>query len=190
MRLTINKSINEERLISGCRKNDSAAQGDLYQKYSPILFGICLRYVKDTAEAEDILIQGFMKIFQKIDQYKGEGSFEGWMRRIVVNESLTYLRKNKSMHLKVDMEYVENKTEASTYDVTLYTEDLLKMVQQLPIGYRTVFNLYAIEGFSHKEIAQKLNISENTSKSQLSRARKLLQSYLNDENEIKSASNE
>ena len=190
MRLTINKSINEERLIKGCRNNDSVAQGDLYQKYSPILFGICLRYVKDIAEAEDILIQGFMKIFQKIDQYKGEGSFEGWMRRIVVNQSLTYLRKNKSMHLKVEMEHVENKAEASTYDVTLDTEDLLKMVQQLPIGYRTVFNLYAIEGFSHKEIAQKLNISDNTSKSQLSRARKLLQSYLNDENEIKSASNE
>jgi len=190
MRLTINKSVTENRLIKGCRNNDPVAQGDLYQKYSSKLFGICSRYIKDLAESEDVMIQGFMKIFQKIDQYKGEGSFEGWMRRIVVNESLTYLRRNKSMYLEVEIDHADRQPDYAKFEDSLNAEDLMKMIHRLPIGYQTVFNLYAIEGFSHKEIAQKLKISDNTSKSQLSRARKLLKKYLDQENEFKSASNE
>ena len=131
-----------------------------------------------------------MKIFQKIDQYKGEGSFEGWMRRIVVNESLTYLRRNKSMYLEVEIDHADRQPDYAKFEDSLNAEDLMKMIHRLPIGYQTVFNLYAIEGFSHKEIAQKLKISDNTSKSQLSRARKLLKKYLDQENEFKSASNE
>jgi RNA polymerase sigma-70 factor (ECF subfamily) len=138
-----------------------------------------MRYVNSQFEAEDILISGFMRVFDKIEQYKHEGSFEGWLRRVMVNEALGYIRKNKSIYLEVEIEKVaytkEANTDASTH---LEAEDLLKLVQRLPQGYKTVFNLYAIEGYSHKEIADMLQISENTSKSQLSRARALLQQYL------------
>jgi RNA polymerase sigma-70 factor (ECF subfamily) len=138
-----------------------------------------MRYVNSQFEAEDILISGFMRVFDKIGQYKHEGSFEGWLRRVMVNEALGYIRKNKSIYLEVEIEKVDYNKEANTEAGTgLEAEDLLKLVQQLPHGYKTVFNLYAIEGYSHKEIADMLQISENTSKSQLSRARALLQQYL------------
>ncbi|QSE96025.1 RNA polymerase sigma factor [Fulvivirga lutea] len=177
MKLKIHRT-EEELLIQGCRKFERQAQHELYQKYAPKMHAICLRYVKDHSEAEDVTIQSFVKIFKKIDQFKGEGSFEGWIRRIVVNESLGFLRKNKSMYLEVDIEAADKEPDYNSLDSTLEAEDLLKLVQQLPVGYRTVFNLYAIEGYSHQEIAEELGISENTSKSQLSRARALLQKKL------------
>jgi len=129
-------------------------------------------------EAEDILVCGFTKVFRKIDQFKGDGSFEGWIRRIMVNESLTYIRKNKSMFLEVEIEKAEREPDYTQMHNQLEVEDLQKIIDQLPTGYKTVFNLYAIEGFSHKEIAEKLGINENTSKSQLSRARVHLQKLL------------
>ena len=142
------------------------------------MLGLCRRYIKDGNEAESVMITGFLKVFDKIDQFSGEGSFEGWIRRIMVNESLLYIRKNKGMYIEVDIEYADLEPNYELASGQLQADDLLKMVNSLPVGYRTVFNMYAIEGYSHKEIADKLQVSENTSKSQLSRARKMLQKQL------------
>lgn len=142
------------------------------------MLGLCRRYIKDTNEAESVMITGFLKVFDKINQFSGQGSFEGWVRRIMVNESLLYLRKNKGMYIEVDIEYADLEPNYDLASSKLQAEDLLKLVNSLPVGYRTVFNMYAIEGYSHQEIAAKLQISENTSKSQLSRARKMLQKQI------------
>lgn len=131
-------------------------------------------------QAEDVLVIAFTRIFEKIDQFKGEGSFEGWIRRIVVNEALTALRKSRAMMLETDLDQADRQPDYSSLADQLEAEDLLKMIDELPPGYRVVFNMYAIDGFSHKEIAEQLGISENTSKSQLSRARSYLQKVLAD----------
>jgi RNA polymerase sigma factor (sigma-70 family) len=178
VKFRINKSKSEEELIQDCLKNDRKAQRIIYEKYAGRMYSLCLRYVKEMDEAEDVMINGFMKVFDKLIYFKGEGSFEGWIRRIMVNEALMFIRKNKAMYLVVDIEKADMEPDYHFLDVNLEVEDLMKMVNNLPIGYRTIFNLYAIEGFSHKEIAEQLNISENTSKSQLSRARTLLQKIL------------
>ena len=135
-------------------------------------------------EAEDILVTAFVKVFDKIQQFKSEGSFEGWIRRIVVNEALTFLRRNRSMYLETELEQADREPDYNALSDHLEAEDLLKMIQELPTGYRIVFNLYAIDGYSHKEIADQLGISENTSKSQLSRARTFLQKLLLEHNWI------
>jgi len=179
MFLRIQKWDNEEKLIRACQRSDAAAQREVYNRYARRMLGVCMRYIKDQMEAEDVMIGGFMKIFEKIEQYQFAGSFEGWIRRIMVNEALQQVRRSKGVFLEVEIDHVHNDTAIMHLDSDeLETEDLLAMVQQLPDGYRTVFNLYAIEGYSHKEIAEQLGISENTSKSQLSRARSLLQEYL------------
>lgn len=182
MTLIIQRSKPEEDLIAGCRKGKPQAQRMLYERYASKMLGVCKRYVRDGSEAEQVMIGGFVKIFQKIDQFKGEGCFEGWVRRIMVNESLIYLRKNKYMYLETDITEVQE-PDYDDMETYLEAEDLLAMVQQLPVGYRMVFNLYAIEGYSHKEIADQLGINVNTSKSQLSRARKQLQKLLKEREE-------
>lgn len=178
MKFSIRKSGKEEKLIRGCRDKDPRAQRDAYQLWAPKMLGICLRYIKDRGEAESVMIGGFVKIFDKINQYSGEGNFEGWMRRIMVNESLTYLRQHKHTFMMVDAEEASREISYEEADQQLQAEELLAIIQQLPDGYRTIFNLYAIEGYSHKEIAEQLGISENTSKSQLSRARNQLQLHI------------
>ena len=178
MRLEIQRSKTEEDLVKGCKANKALSQRLVYEKYAGKMFAVCLRYIRDRSEAEEVMIGGFAKIFEKIGQFKGEGSFEGWIRRIMVNESLIYLRKNKSMYLEVDIGEADHEPDFQNHESELEAEDLLKMIQELPVGYRTVFNLYAIEGYSHKEIAEQLEINVNTSKSQLSRARKILQKML------------
>ena len=170
----------EPELIERCKKRDKRAQKHLYEQYSSKLFALSCRYIKDKMEAEDILIISFAKIFEKINQYKGEGSFEGWMRRIVVNESLNYLRKNKSMYLEMDIQAADREPDYGALENQLMEEDLMRLIEQLPTGYRIVFNMYAIDGYSHKEIAEQLGVSESTSKSQLSRARSFLQRNLVD----------
>lgn len=170
----------EDDLIAGCRRREGNAQQALYERYSSKMYSICCRYLKSEMDAEDILVTGFMKVFDRIDQFKGEGSFEGWIRRIMVNEALTHLRKNRNMYLETDLEQAEREPDYDKLNNTLETEDLLKMIHELPAGYRIVFNMYAIDGYSHKEIADHLGISENTSKSQLSRARSYLQKVLTD----------
>jgi RNA polymerase sigma factor (sigma-70 family) len=178
MKVFINKSKTEEDLIAGCIKQKASAQRALFDKYSGRMLGLCRRYVKDVLEAEGVMITAFTKIFERIDQYTGEGNFEGWMKRIMVNESLQYLRKHKNMQLNMDIEEAHHLPNYDAMEDHLQTEDLMQMIGELPVGYRTVFNLYAIEGYSHKEIAEQLSINENTSKSQLSRARVYLQKRL------------
>lgn len=171
-------SIKDTDLIEGCRKRDRHAQKRLYELYSGKMMALCCRYIKDKMNAEDVLVKSFMKVFEHINQFKSEGSFEGWIRRIVVNESLSFLRKNKSMYLETEIEAADQEPNYGSLSDQLETNDLMELVNALPTGYRMVFNMYAIDGYSHKEIAEELGISENTSKSQLSRGRALLQRQL------------
>lgn len=177
--------ISEEELIKGCRRGDAHAQRLLYECFSSKMYAVCCRYVANRADAEDVLVTAFTKIFERFSQYRGEGSLEGWIRRVVVNEALTFLRRNRSMFLETDLEEAEREPDYQQLDDQLGAEDLLRMIGNLPPGYRMVFNLYAIEGYSHQEIAAQLGISENTSKSQLSRARTYLQKMLAEYEKIK-----
>ena len=166
-----------ENLISGCKENDRKAQNALYQRYAKPMFGLCKRYIKDKGEAEEVMINGFYKVFMKIDQFSAQGSFEGWMKRIIINEALMYLRRY-NMNLSVELNENSGKEKVLSADANIREEDILKLLDSLPIGYRTVFNLYAIEGYKHQEISEKLGISINTSKSQLLKARKKLKELL------------
>ncbi|SDL53644.1 RNA polymerase sigma-70 factor, ECF subfamily [Catalinimonas alkaloidigena] len=168
----------EKELVQDCQAGVRAAQRHLYEHYAPKMLVVCQRYLRDDYEAEDALVRGFTKVFQHLHQYEGNGSFEGWIRRIMVNEALMQLRKSRLMFVHTEVEALQYQPDYRTVDTSLEAEDLMNLVCQLPDGYRTVFNLYAIEGYSHKEIADQLGISESTSKSQLSRARVLLQEYL------------
>nr|WP_299288933.1 sigma-70 family RNA polymerase sigma factor [uncultured Mucilaginibacter sp.] len=162
-------------LISGCQSGKRKAQEMLYQLFASKMLGVCMRYATDKMEAEDMLQNGFIKVFSKIKDYRGEGAFEGWVRRIMVHAAIEYYRKNHKMMQLVEMSLAG--TEQSVLAVathSLEAKDLLAMIQTLPPGYRLVFNLYAIEGYAHKEIAEMLGISEGASKSQLSRARTIL----------------
>jgi RNA polymerase sigma factor (sigma-70 family) len=172
----------EDELIKGCLRRDRNAQQQLFDLYSSKMYGLCYRYVKHAMEAEDIMVTAFTKIFERIGQFKGEGSFEGWIRRVMVNEALTYLRKSRTMYLETELEQADREPDYDKISDHLEAEDLMKMIQELPAGYRLVFNMYAIDGYSHKEIAEQLGISENTSKSQLSRARVYLQKILAEQN--------
>jgi RNA polymerase sigma factor (sigma-70 family) len=170
----------EQDLIKGCLRRDRVSQQQLFDLYSSKMYAICYRYVKNPMEAEDILVTAFTKIFERISQFKGDGSFEGWIRRVMVNEALTFLRKSRNMYLETDLEQADREPNYDQLSDHLEAEDLMRMIQELPAGYRLVFNMYAIDGYSHKEIAEQLGISENTSKSQLSRARTYLQKLLMD----------
>ena len=155
-------------------------QEELYRRFSPRMYGVCLRYAGTAAEAEDILQEGFIKVYKKLSSYRREGSFEGWIRRVMVNEALTYLRRSKNMYLETDIEAADREPDYHRLENQLEAEDLMKLIADLPAGYRIVFNLYAIDGYSHQEIADQLGITESTSKSQLSRARSWLQRALLD----------
>ena len=181
----------EHELIDGCRKGDKLAQKNLYETYSSKMYTVCYRYVRNRMEAEDILISAFTRIFEKIGQFREEGSLEGWIRRIIINESLSFLRKNQAMYLETDLEQADRELNYEHLNNNLEAEDLLNMISELPDGYRVVFNMYAIDGYTHREIATRLGISENTSKSQLSRARVYLQHMLAQyEDEAKKINNE
>jgi len=163
-----------EDLIVKCRAADRKAQELLYKQFASKMLAVCMRYATDKMEAEDMLQNGFIRVFQKINDYRGDGSFEGWMRRIMVHTSIEYYRKHHKM-IHVDIE--ESGYEQSVNGLaacSLEAKDLLAIIQQLPTGYRMVFNLYAVEGYSHREIAEMAGITEGASKSQLSRARTML----------------
>lgn len=170
--------LTEKDLVKGCKKGKRQAQKQVYEKFAPKMLVVCMRYMQNQFEAEDALTNAFVKVFEKVSQFKEKGSFEGWIRRIVVNECLNLLRKKRLLYAELNVENVSETMQYNPLDAEYSREDLMCFINQLPTGYKTVFNLYAIEGYSHKEIAEKLNISENTSKSQLSRARNLLQKYL------------
>lgn len=172
--MNLDRTVTIDSLLDGCKKGERKAQESLYKALASKMMAVCVRYAKDTSEAEDILQMGFLKVFQKISDYRGEGSFEGWIRRIMVNTAIETYRKNLRSLNVVDIDEVYDQPQ-STFDMNkLEMDDLLKLIQQLSNGYRIVFNMYAIEGYSHKEIAKELGISEGASKSQLSRARAIL----------------
>jgi RNA polymerase sigma factor (sigma-70 family) len=167
--------MDEQELIKGCIAARPKAQKALFDIYAPKLYVVCLRYLKDQMRAQDVLQDTFVKIFAHIGNYKSEGAFEGWLKRIAVNVCLDQLRKDKKLLTDVSLDDVSHKLAYQDYSAEkLMADDLLKLVQALPDGYRTVFNLFAIEGFSHQEIAQQLSISESTSKTQYLRARAYL----------------
>lgn len=171
----------EDQLLDACVKGKPSAQKLLFDRFAPKMMGVILRYINDKERANDVLQDGFIKVFKHLKTFKKDGSFEGWMRRIMVNTALDQLRKDKKKQLHVEIDNVqyplaiESKAEGK-----MQADTLMELVQSLPDGYRMVFNLYAIEGYTHKEIGEMLNIAENTSKSQYSRARGLLRNMLKD----------
>ncbi|MFY0625825.1 MAG: RNA polymerase sigma factor [Reichenbachiella sp.] len=169
---------NETQLISRCKKNDRKAQKELFELHAPVMLAVCRRYISDIDTAEGVMLNNFMKVFQKLDQFNFEGSFQGWIRRIMINGCLTWIRKNKIMYKEIDIDECGDDLNLESINDHLEAEDLMELISELPQGYGAVFNLYAIEGYNHQEIAKELDISTGTSKSQLSRARKYLQNRL------------
>jgi len=172
--------LQENEIIQGLKNEDRKVQQWLYDKYAPILLGICRRYVKVLEDAEDVLIDTFFKIYTNIHQYQGAGSFEGWMKRIAVNESLMLLRKKHNFRLTVEISNIDIATPSKALN-NLQESDVLALLEKLPTGYRTIFNMYVVEGYKHREIAEELGISINTSKSQLILAKKRLRAMLSDQ---------
>lgn len=168
-------------------RGERMAQDALYKKFSSLLFGICLRYAGNRMEAQDVLQEVFVKIYHNIGSYNHEGSFEGWMRRIAVNTSITNYRKNLKHAFQKDVDDLmrSNQEPSSHEDLEFTAEEMMNCIERLPIGYKTIFNLYVIEGFMHKEISEMLNIDVNTSKSQLSRAKNYLQRELKNISTVK-----
>lgn len=184
-----NHTIPESDLISGCIDGNRRMQEELYRRFSPRMYAVCLRYAASSEEAEDILQEGFIKIFKKLGSFRGDGSFEGWIRRIFVNTAIEHFRRKR--YLQPVTEKEENTIEGKGISVLdeLAEKDILDLVRQLSPGYRTVFNMYVIEGYTHKEIGDILGISEGTSKSQLSRAKVILQDlvkkFMEQNNEVR-----
>ena len=168
----------DEAIIEGCKTGNRLMQKMLFQKFSSKMLGICLRYSKDKQEAEDVMMEGFMIIFDKIKQFKNEGSFEGWMKRVMVNLAISNYRKNLKFYYSEDIADLEIEFTGANQIDKLSASEILATLQQLPPGYRLIFNLFVVEGYTHQDIADKLNISVGTSKSQLSKARKALQTLL------------
>lgn len=158
-------------LLEPCNHGERRAQEQLYTLLAPQLYGLCMRYATNDNDAQEILQLGFIKVFKSLSSFRTEGSFEGWIRKIMVNTAIENYNKRKGSRVLVDLEAVQD-MESSSFEMDgLEVQDLLRIIQKLPEGFRMVFNMYAIEGYSHKEIAEALGISEGTSKSQLSRAR-------------------
>ena len=171
--------VNEKQLIADCLKGDRNAQRKLYELYSGKMMGVCLRYCKDKETAKDLLHDGFLKIYTHLDSFEGKGSFEGWMRRIMVNTALENIRRQNDEGYSLDIEEAFTLTNGD-YGVLekMQAEELVKTIQKLPKTYRTTFNLFVVEGYSHKEIAEAMNITESSSRVYLTRARQLLQAML------------
>jgi RNA polymerase sigma-70 factor (ECF subfamily) len=174
--------MDEQQLLKDCLNGNAQAQKRLYDMYARKMFGVCLRYASDRSMAEDFLQEGFIRVFTKLSSFKFQGSFEGWIRRIMVNTSLELLRKNDVFRFSVELDNLNQiaDEEESTPD-QIDAEVLLNHIQEMPTGFRTVFNLYAVEELPHKEIGKMLGISEGTSKSQYARARVWLQKRLKDQ---------
>ncbi len=175
----------EQKLIRLCIKGDRAAQKVLYDQLAPKMFPVCIRYAGDRTVAEDLLQDGFVTLFSRLDSYKGEGSFEGWARKIFINTALMYLRKKDALKMSDDIDNARNiVSEYSSQIQDVGYKELMKLITSLPTGFRTVFNLYVLEGYSHKEIAEMLDITEVTSRTQLSRARTWLQSRIKNKGNV------
>lgn len=159
--------LNEKDLIAACKRQDRRAQKLLYERHASVMLGVCRRYITDFNEAEEVMVEGFFKVLTKLELYNFEGSFEGWIRRIMINECLMHLRKGNPFKHADEINPNIDLGEEPTIVERLESEEILKLLDELPPGYRTVFNLYVVEGFKHREIAEELGISINTSKSQL-----------------------
>ena len=178
----------EEELVKRCINKDAKAQEVFYRRFAPRMYGVCLRFAKNRMEADDILQEGFIKVYTNLKSFRSEGSLEGWIRRTIVNTAINMYKKNLKYQQDIEIEKAEvvQQTDVGAFE-KLAVEELLSLVAELPAGYRMVFNLNILEGYTHKEIGELLDISENTSKSQLSRARQTLQRKLN---EIQDKNNE
>lgn len=167
-------TFSEVELIEGCCRGEAKYQKALYQRFYRLMFGVCLRYTDNQEDAQDILQEGFIKVFKNIQSFRRQGSFEGWVRRIMVHTSIEHYRRN-SRYFMVDIEEARSLHFNADVLSSMSRNEILDLIQQLPVGYRTVFNLYVVEGYPHQEIADMLQISVGTSKSQLSRAKRILQ---------------
>ena len=167
----------EQNLIGLAAQNNRHAQQQIYSRFSPKMLSVCRQYIKDIQQAEDVMITAFMKVFVNLKNFESKGSFEGWIRRIMVNESISFIRAQKKVSFLEDEYYKEEGF--NNIESNLSVDDIQNLIDNLPEGYKMIFNLYAIEGYKHKEIAEMLGINEETSKSQLSHARKMLQDLIN-----------
>ena len=169
----------DEQMLTGSIKNNAAAQEQFYDRYSPRMLGVCYRFAKNREDAEDMLQEGFIKIFAQLQHYRSEGAIEGWIRRIVVHTCINFLKKNKKFTDTVDLANATNlHSHAHLLPSIMQAKQIVECIRLLPLGYRTVLNLYAIEGYSHKEIGELLEIGESTSRSQYTRAKAMLEEVL------------
>ena len=165
-------------LLERLRQQDRAAQKWLYERYSPLFFSVCRRYLRSREDAEEALVSGFFKVFSQIEKYSGEGNFEGWMRRVMINESLMLLRKTEYLVFPGDQFTAPDGPDGFSIEADISAREIMELLEQLPNGYRTIFNLYVLEGMKHQEIADLLGISINTSKSQLILAKEKMRNLL------------
>lgn len=172
---------NEEKLIKKAINKDRKAQHILYNMYAPKMLSVCRYYIRDMQYAEDVMLEGFFKVFSKLNSFRSEGSFEGWIRRIMVRECISFLRGQKTLEFSIE-EVDVNSSFESLIDSELEVDEIQQLIDALPEGYKIIFNMYAIEGYKHNEIAELLNITEGTSKSQLFKARRMLQQKINELN--------
>ena len=179
---------NESKLIKKAIQNNREAQHVLFELHAPKMLSVCRYYIKDTQHAEEAMLNGFFKVFSNLKRFKGEGSFEGWIRKIMVRESISFLRQKKNIEFPV--EAIERHNDyTNNIKTDIEVEQIQKLIDALPEGYKIVFVMYAIEGYKHHEIAKTLNISEGTSKSQLFKARKMLQEKINKLNKMSNGTN-
>ena len=169
----------EEAILQGCLHNDSTAQRELYNRFSPKMLSVCYRFAHNREDAEDMLQEGFIKVFSQIHTFQNKGAFEGWIRRIMVHTCINHLKKNKKFNESVDIIHATSvQVREESVPSIVQAKQVVECIRILPIGYRTVLNLYAIEGYSHKEIAEMLDIEESTSRSQYTRAKQMLEDIL------------
>ena len=169
----------EEAILQGCLKNQAAAQRELYNRYSPKMLAVCYRFAHNREDAEDMLQEGFIKVFSQMHTFQNKGAFEGWVRRIVVHTCINNLKKNKRFNESVDILFASSiQVREENIPSIVQAKQIVECIRMLPVGYRTVLNLYAIEGYSHREIADMLDIEESTSRSQYTRAKQMLEDVL------------
>jgi RNA polymerase sigma factor (sigma-70 family) len=169
----------EELMLSGCLRNNATAQEALYNRFSPRMLGVCYRFAKNREDAEDMLQEGFIKVFSQMHQYRNEGALEGWIRRIIVHTCINVLKKNKKFSDSIDISNANSiHTKEEMIPSIMQAKQVVECIRALPLGYKTVLNLYAIEGYSHKEIAFMLDIEESTSRSRYTRAKSMLEEIL------------
>ena len=178
----------EEAILAGCLQNDAGAQRELYSRYSPKMLSVCYRFAHNREDAEDMLQEGFIKVFSQVHTFQNKGAFEGWIRRIMVHTCINHLKKNKKFNESVDIIYANGvQVREESVPSIVQAKQIVECIRLLPLGYRTVLNLYAIEGYSHKEISGMLDVEESTSRSQYTRAKQMLEDILIRKNIIQPA---